>query len=110
MQMDDLRVEYPEVTGFAVSATRLHPFSKLPESGKCRSWPSRGGRGTFAGPLAAMMLAPKQRRHCTIGPAPNAVKAAVVESIDVIRMRPVSDAVGFLANELPTEPRAVGLE
>lgn len=62
------------------------------------------------GALAAAMLAKKQGKRGLILPADNAAEAAVVEELDVIPVRFLSDAVGFLTGELPLEPTAVDIE
>ena len=62
------------------------------------------------GALATAMLAAKQERRGVILPADNAAEAAVVEGIDVIPVRFLTDAVGFLTDELPIEPADVDLE
>jgi len=62
------------------------------------------------GALATAMLAAKQERRGVILPAGNAAEAAVVEGIDVIPVRFLTDAVGFLTDELPIEPADVDLE
>ncbi len=61
------------------------------------------------GALATAMLAASQNRRGLILPADNAAEAAVVEGIDVIPVRFVTDAVGFLTDELPIDPVAVDL-
>jgi magnesium chelatase family protein len=61
------------------------------------------------GALATAMLAAAQGRRGIILPSDNAAEAAVVESIDVIPVRFLSDAVGFLTDELPIEPVGVNL-
>jgi len=45
-----------------------------------------------------------------IVPADNAAEAAVVDGIDVIPVRYLTDAVGFLTDELPVEPVGVDLD
>jgi len=62
------------------------------------------------GALAAAMLAARQERRGIIVPADNAAEAAVVESLEVLAVNFVSDAVGFLTDELPIEPTVVDLE
>lgn len=62
------------------------------------------------GALATAMLAASQGRRGLILPADNAAEAAVVEGIDVIPVRFVTDAVGFLTDELPIDPVAVDLD
>ena len=62
------------------------------------------------GALAAAMLATGQGRRGVIIPADNAAEAAVVEGIEVIGVSFISDAVGFLTDELPIEPHVVDLE
>jgi magnesium chelatase family protein len=66
----------------------------------------RAGRGA----LAAAMLAAGEGRRGIIVPADNAAEAAVVEGIDVIPVSCLSEAVGFLTDELPIEPHVVDLE
>jgi magnesium chelatase family protein len=66
----------------------------------------RAGRGA----LAAAMLAAGQGRRGIIVPADNAAEAAVVEGIDVIPVSYLSEAVGFLTDELPIEPHVVDLD
>jgi magnesium chelatase family protein len=71
------------------------------------------------GSLATAMLAQKlrdeqggkgQQVRGVIVPADNAAEAAVVSGIDVIGVRFLSDAVGFLTEALPIEPTVVDLE
>ncbi len=70
------------------------------------------------GSLAAAMLAGAQERRGVIVPARNAAEAAVVDGLDVIAVNFLSDAVGFLTDELPAlsiadgpiEPTVVDLE
>jgi magnesium chelatase family protein len=62
------------------------------------------------GALASAMLARQQARRGVIVPYDNAAEAAVVEGLDVIPVRFLSDAVGFLTDELPLEPTRVDLD
>jgi len=62
------------------------------------------------GALATAMLAAAQGRRGLILPADNAAEAAVVDGIDVIGVRFLTDAVGFLTDELPIDPAQVDLE
>ncbi len=62
------------------------------------------------GVLSAAMLAAKQGRRGVIVPADNAPEAAVVDSIDVIGVRFLSDAVGFLTGQLELQPTGVDLD
>jgi len=62
------------------------------------------------GALATAMLAARQGRRGVIVPADNAAEAAVVEGLDVIPVRFLTDAVGFLTDELPIDPTNVDLE
>jgi hypothetical protein len=71
------------------------------------------------GSLATAMLAQKlrdeqggkgQQVRGVIVPADNAAEAAVVSGIDVIGVRFLSDAVGFLTEALPIEATVVDLE
>jgi len=62
------------------------------------------------GALATAMLAKRQGMRGVILPAGNASEAAVVDGLDIIPVKFVSDAVGFLTGELPLEPTRVDLE
>jgi len=62
------------------------------------------------GALAGAMLAAGQGKRGIIVPADNAAEAAVVDGLDVIAVRFLSDAVGFLTDELPIEPHVVDLD
>ena len=62
------------------------------------------------GALATAMLAAGQGRRGVILPADNAAEAAVVDGLDVIAVRFLTDAVGFLTDQLPIDPTAVDLE
>lgn len=62
------------------------------------------------GVLAAAILAAKGGRRGVIVPTENASEAAVVDTIDVIGVRFLSDAVGFLAGQLELEPTGVDLD
>ena len=52
---------------------------------------------------------PPPRGGGIIVPADNAAEAAVVSGIDVIGVSDLSQAVGFLSDELPIEPAVVDL-
>ena len=62
------------------------------------------------GALASAMLAAAQGKRGIIVPAENAAEAAVVEGVDVIGVKYLTEAVGFLTDELPLEPVTVDLE
>lgn len=62
------------------------------------------------GALASAMLASQQGRRGILVPHANAAEAAVVDGLDVIPVRFLSDAVGFLTGELPLEATRVDLE
>jgi magnesium chelatase family protein len=62
------------------------------------------------GALAIAMQAQREELRGVIVPADNAAEAAVVEGIDVIPVRFLSDAVGFLTDELPIDPACVDLD
>ncbi|MFB3891175.1 MAG: YifB family Mg chelatase-like AAA ATPase [Phycisphaerae bacterium] len=62
------------------------------------------------GALATAMLAASQGRKGVILPADNAAEAAVVDSVDVIPVGSLAEAVGFLTDQLPIEPAVVDLE
>ncbi len=61
------------------------------------------------GALAAAMLAKKLGKRGILVPVDNAAEAAVVDAIDVIPIRFLSDAVGVLSGELPLDPCDVDL-
>jgi len=61
------------------------------------------------GALATAMLAAAQKRKGLIVPTENAAEAAVVSDIEVIGVRFLTDAVGFLTDELPIDPTEVDL-
>ena len=61
------------------------------------------------GGLAIAMQAAREGRRGVIVPADNASEAAVVEEVDVIGVRFLGDAVGFLTGELAIEPTCVDL-
>jgi magnesium chelatase family protein len=56
------------------------------------------------------MLARQLRRRGVIVPADNAAEAAVVEGVEVIAVKFLTEAVGFLNRQLPIEPTVVDLE
>jgi len=62
------------------------------------------------GALAAAMLSVKVGRRGVVLPADNAAEAAVVDGLDVIPVRFLTDAVGFLTDELPIDAAEVDLE
>ncbi len=62
------------------------------------------------GALATAMLAKRTNYRGVIVPVDNAAEAAVVEGLDVIPVRFLADAVGFLTDELPIEPKFLDLE
>ncbi|MGC9455606.1 MAG: YifB family Mg chelatase-like AAA ATPase [Phycisphaerae bacterium] len=62
------------------------------------------------GALATAMLAAEKGVRGVILPADNAAEAAVVDGVDVIGVRFLSDAVGFLTDELPVDPTRVDLD
>ena len=62
------------------------------------------------GALAAAMHAAGKGILGIILPADNAAEAAVVEGVEVIGVNFLSDAVGFLTDELPVEPTTVDLD
>ncbi len=61
------------------------------------------------GALAIAMQAAREGRRGVIVPADNAAEAAVVEEVDVIGVRFLGDAVGFLTGELEIEATCVDL-
>ncbi len=61
------------------------------------------------GALATAMLAERLGKTGVIVPADNAAEAAVVTGIDVIAVKYLTEAVGFLSGALPLEPVAVDL-
>ena len=62
------------------------------------------------GALASAMLAAAQGKRGIIVPADNAAEAAVVDGIEAIGVQYLTEAVGFLTDELPLEPVTVDLE
>ena len=62
------------------------------------------------GALATAMLAAAQGKRGVIVPADNAAEAAVVADIEVIPVRFVAEAVGFLTDELPAESVHVDMD
>jgi magnesium chelatase family protein len=62
------------------------------------------------GSLASAMLAAQQGLRGIILPAENAPEAAVVEGLDVIGVGFLSEAVGFLTDQLPLDATAVDLD
>jgi magnesium chelatase family protein len=62
------------------------------------------------GSLATAMLARQLHRRGVICPADNAAEAAVVEGVEVIAVNFLTEAVGFLTDELPIEATNVNLE
>ncbi len=62
------------------------------------------------GALATAMLAAAKGKRGVIVPTDNAAEAAVVEAIDVVPVRFVTDAVGFLSGELSIDPTSVDLD
>ncbi len=69
-------------------------------------------RGALATAMLALRLAREQNRPVrgVILPAENANEAAVVEGAEVIGLSYLSEAVGFLTDELPVEPVCVDIE
>ena len=62
------------------------------------------------GALATAMLARQLGKPGVIVPADNAAEAAVVEGVEVIAVKFLTEAVGFLNRQLPIEPTVVDLE
>ncbi len=62
------------------------------------------------GVLATAMLGEREGLKGVIVPAQNASEAAVVDSLDVIPVSFLTDAVGFLTDALPIEPKVVDLD
>jgi len=62
------------------------------------------------GVLATAMLAARENKFGVIVPAANAAEAAVVDSLDVIPVGFLTEAVGFLTDALPLEPYNVDLD
>jgi magnesium chelatase family protein len=62
------------------------------------------------GALATAMLAAALGRKGVIGPADHAAEAAVVDGVEVIPVAFLTEAVGFLTDELPLESARVDLE
>ena len=62
------------------------------------------------GALSVALLAKQRGLRGVIVPAVNAAEAAVVESMDVIPVTSLTQAVGFLSGQLPLEPKAIDVE
>jgi len=62
------------------------------------------------GALASAMLAARTKRTGIVLPAANAAEAAVVEEVQAIPVSSLTEAIGFLTDELPIEPACVDLE
>ena len=62
------------------------------------------------GALASAMLAAAKGRRGIIVPADNAAEAAVVDGLDVIGVRYLAEAVGFLTDELAIDANDVDLD
>ena len=62
------------------------------------------------GALATAMMAAADGKKGLIVPADNAAEAAVVDGVDVIPVRFLTETVGFLTDQLPIEAACVDLE
>ncbi|MFP4105652.1 MAG: YifB family Mg chelatase-like AAA ATPase [Phycisphaerae bacterium] len=62
------------------------------------------------GALATAMMAAREGKRGLVVPAENAAEAAVVEEVEVIPVGFLTEAVGFLTDELPIDPREVDVE
>jgi magnesium chelatase family protein len=62
------------------------------------------------GALSAALLAKEQGLRGIVVPRANAPEAAVVEGLEVIPVTMLTEAVGFLAGQLPLEPTTVDLD
>jgi len=62
------------------------------------------------GALSAALLAKERGMRGIILPLENAPEAAVVESVEVIPVTCLTEAIGFLSGQLPLEPVTVDLE
>jgi magnesium chelatase family protein len=62
------------------------------------------------GTLSAAMLTRTRGFRGIIVPAENAPEAAVVRDIEVIAVRSLTEAIGFLSGELPIEPTTIDLD
>src|SRR5262249_40359168 len=62
------------------------------------------------GALSMAMLAKKEGYRGVLVPRDNANEAAVVEGLEVIAVASLTDAVGFLNEQLPIEPTVVDLD
>lgn len=61
------------------------------------------------GALSVALLARQKGFRGVITPLENAAEAAVVESVEVIPVTTLTEAVGFLSGQLPIEPKSVDL-
>jgi len=92
------------VAGGLFASEKLDDYVVLGElalDGRVR--PIKGG-------LATAMFAAAEGHRGVIVPADNAAEAGVVDGVDVIPVNFLSEAVGFLTDELPIEPVSVDLE
>lgn len=62
------------------------------------------------GALSMAMLAKKEGYQGVLVPRENANEAAVVDGLEVIAVGSLTDAVGFLTEQLPIEPTTIDLE
>ena len=62
------------------------------------------------GVLAAALMAQNHRMSAILVPADNCLEAAVVQGIDVIPIASLSEAVGYLTDQLPLEPAQVDID
>ncbi len=62
------------------------------------------------GALATALLAEKTGKRGVIVPAANAAEAGVVTGVEVIPVSHLSQAIGFLTDELPLDPTVVDLD
>lgn len=62
------------------------------------------------GVLAAALMAQQRNFTTILVPADNALEAAVVQNIDVIPITSLTEAVGYLTDQLPLEPAHVDID
>ncbi len=102
-------LDLPIAIGLIFSSGQVH-------SDKCDRWLMAGelaldGRVRHVkGALSMAMLAREYGYAGIILPQDNAAEAAVVDRIDVIPVTSLTEAVGFLTDQLPIEPAAIDLE
>ena len=94
----------------ALSATGQMLSDKLKDYAAVGELALDGSVRSVKGALSMAMTARAEKLTGLILPAANAREAAVVSGVEVVPVRALAQAVGFLTGELPIEPCAVDLE